>query len=153
MNEKKNIIQLIKAHKSELIVCGVSVVALIGAFLLVKNHEALEEQCKELLDNILKLKKSPEDINDIISNGVNQAPKILIEGTADKMNLSPKFVAVEDEEPVSYITVNVEDYNIRTLPDGWKHSQKKQAEADELGICIALNQTIVDPYQYQRVSA
>ncbi len=153
MNEKKSIIRWIKEHKSELIICGVSIAALIGVFLFVRNHEALEEQWKELLDNILKLKKSPEDINVFISNDVKIEPEIRIEDTTDKINFNPILDTIEDEEPVSYITVNVDNYNIRTLPEGWKHSQKKQEEADELGIYIALNQTIVDPYKYQRVSA
>ena len=57
------------------------------------------------------------------------------------------------KETAKMIEVSVNKVFIRNLPEGWHHSAEKAAEALRLGIELAANQTIVDPFSYMRATA
>lgn len=115
----------LKEHKKELIAAGVSVIAITGVILGIKNKGALLEFIKAFE---AKTKCVPLEANTLAVNNVIK----------------------ESAENVRAYTAPTIPYNvgqhIRNLSGGRHHSAEKAAQAITLGIDLLPNQTIVDSY-------
>ena len=123
--QKKTCITWVKEHKKELFIAGVSVSTIILVILGLKNQKALEEAWKSL-------KKLVEKVSEEICTV--EAP--VVQDT----------VSVLDKISVTRAPHDVERH-IRTLPESWKASAEKLAQAEELGIDLLPGQTLVNPYR------
>ncbi|MBQ6898645.1 MAG: hypothetical protein IJN70_06645 [Clostridia bacterium] len=119
---QKGFIAWVKAHKKQLIVAGISITAIIGVILGIKNKETLDELWKTLKDSLKKttptIQTDLQPLEDVIPFRQYTLP----------------------QEPVDVVQ------HIRTLSEGRHHSAKKAAEAAALGITLLPNQTLVDKY-------
>jgi len=119
----------IKANKKKLVLAGISVTALVGIVLGLKNREAILELWEMLQDAI-----------------ENNTHKI-------SMDIQVKEVSptvIETIEITRNYTVPKEPFDvrrhIRVLPEGMHHSLEKAMEAAELGIDLSPNETLVNSY-------
>ena len=119
---QKDFIAWVKAHKKQLIVAGISITAIIGVILGIKNKETIDELWKALKDS---LKKTTPTIQTDLQ---------------PLENVIPFRQYTLPQEPVDVVQ------HIRTLSEGRHHSAKKAAEAAALGITLLPNQTLVDKY-------
>ncbi len=129
MSEKHKFVDWIKAHKKQLLIAGISVTAMIGIIIGLKNKEAIRELW-EALEN--SLSKTPEKLPESITI-VQTAPPVIEEVIPVRLYTPP-------QEPFEV------SQHIRNLSGGRYHSVKKAAEAAELGIDLLPHQTLVDTY-------
>lgn len=126
---KKGFIAWVKAHKKQLLIAGISVTAIIGIIIGLKNKEAIRE-LRETLEN--SLSKTPKKLPE----------SIIVVQTAPPM--------IEEVIPVRVYTSLQETFDvsqhIRNLSGGRHHSIEKAAEAAALGIDLLPHQTLVDTY-------
>ena len=114
---QKGFIAWVKAHKKQLLIAGISVTAIIGIILGLKNKEAIKELW-ETLEN--SLSKTPDKMSEPITV-VQAAQPALEEVTSVRFYTSP-------QEPFDV------SQHIRNLSGGRHHSAEKAAEAAALGI-------------------
>lgn len=126
---KKRLIAWVKAHRTQLLLTGISVVAFIGAVLCIKNREKLVE----LLDALENSIKNPPTKNTVTA----PVPQ-MTESVAEVVKLPRSYTSPQIPFDVSQ--------HIRTMSDGRHHSAQKVAEAEALGISLLPNQTLVDTY-------
>ena len=119
---QKGFIAWVKAHKKQLIVAGISITAIMGVILGIKNKENLDELWEALKDS---LKKTTPTIQTDLQ---------------PLENVIPFRQYTLPQEPVDVVQ------HIRTLSEGRHHSAKKAAEAAALGITLLPNQTLVDKH-------
>ncbi len=130
MKEKKaGLIAWIKEHKKQLFLAGISVTAIIGVVIGLKNKDAIMNLWSSLEKSITKVPdKLPESIS--VVQVTSPTP--------------------EDKIPIWSYTAPQEAFNvnqhIRNLSAGKHHSAEKTVEAAALGISLQPNQTIVDSY-------
>ena len=115
----------LKKHKKEIIAAGISVIAITGLVICVKNKDAVLEFLKRFEADA---KCDPSGINSLTVENV-------IAGSTENVRM---YTA-----PTS--PYNVEQH-IRNLPEGRHHSAEKAAQAIILGIDLLPNQTIVNSY-------
>ncbi len=126
---KKGFVDWVKDHKKQLLIAGISVTAIIGAIIGLKNMEAISELWETLEKSI---SKTPEKLPESFS--IAQAvPPVFEEATPVRMYTSPR-----DSFGVSR--------HIRKLSGGRHHSAEKAAEAALLGIDLPPDHTLVDAY-------
>lgn len=126
---KKGFIAWVKAHKKQLLIAGISVAAIIGIFIGLKNKETIKELWETLENSLRKTsKKLPETITI-----VEIAPPVIEEAIPVRMYTPP-------QGPFDV------GQHIRNLSDGRHHSIEKAAEAAALGIDLLPHQTLVDTY-------
>lgn len=146
MEEKAGILAWIKAHKKELIIAGISITAIIGVILCIKNRESIMRMWESLR---LAVTKQP------------------LKATEGKSMLSatsaPISVRVIELVPATEITVirttgieqspfDVSDH-LRNLHEGWQASANKTAKAAEHDYNLQPGQTWVDSYTKGGISA
>lgn len=127
--EKKDFITWLKAHKKQLIIAGVSVVAVIALVLGIKNKEMLKEL---LLTLECRCKKA--DI-----------PQKTSSNAVEVFEIVPMVETATRQYTPCSTSFDVNSH-IRLLPEGSHHSMEKAAEAFAAGIELLPNQTIVDGY-------
>lgn len=123
--EKKRFLDWIKEHKQQLILAGVSVMALIGIVIGVKNRDSLIdtwEYLKTLID-----KKTDNHI---------------LESKPDVMDTD---ISNDEADVVSCLTYQVSSH-LRNLHEGWNASATKIALAAENGYELCEGQTWVESY-------
>lgn len=130
MEEKKNeIISWIKAYKKQLLLAGVSITAVIGVIIGLKNKEAIVNLWDFLKRNLTR--HSEGQITPSCSAVVTP-------------------FAVEEVVSIRSYTSSQKAFDvnrdIRNLSGGRHHSAEKAAEAATLGIVLLPHQTIVDTY-------
>lgn len=128
--EKKTFLEWVKEHKTELVIAGVSIAAIIAVIIGIKNHKALEETWASLRKLV---EKTPECIP------------------------APQQVPVTDAVPVKGIVeINIMTAgriphdvaeHLRNLPEGWKASTEKIATAAKHGYELLPGQTWVKTYR------
>ena len=135
MTKKSSMIHWIKAHRRELIIAGVSVAAVIGTILLIKNWKALKSYWSYLTGLIPK------------SGAAAKATVQATEGTvkATENVVKATRTAAETAHNAEVIPFEVAKH-IRNLPDGWHPSPGKVATAMENGVKLAEGQTWVGGY-------
>lgn len=126
---KKGFISWVKTHKKQLLIAGISVTAIIGIIIGLKNKECIKE-LREYLEN--SLSKTPEKLPESITIVQTALPTI------------------EEVIPVREYTSPQEPFDvsqhIRNLSGGRHHSIEKAAEAAALGVDLLPHQTLVDTY-------
>ncbi len=115
----------LKSHKTELIVAGVSIAAITGLILGMKNKDTVLEFLKTTKS---KIKSVSLEINTLQDDNV-----ILESSKTTRIYTAP-------QNPYNV------DWHIRNMSGGRHHSAEKEAEALALGIELLPNQTIVDSY-------
>lgn len=126
---KKGFVDWVKDHKKQLLIAGISVTAIIGTIIGLKNKEAISELWETLEKSI---SKTPEKLPESVS--IAQAAQPVFEETTPvRMYTSPR-----DSFGVSQ--------HFRKLSGGRHHSAKKAAEAALLGIDLPPDLTLVDAY-------
>lgn len=133
-NEKKTFVDWIKAHKKELIIAGVSIVAIIAAVIGIKNHKDLEKAWASLRKIV---EKTPKTI----------PVKKTVPVTGDVP--VKKIVDIIPAEKVPHDVVE----HLRNLPEGWRASEQKIATAAEHGYNLLPGQTWVESYKTGGVAA
>ena len=126
---KKGFIAWVKAHKKQLLIAGISVTAINGIIIGLKNKESIKELWEALESS---LSKTPEKLHESITI-VQAAPPVLEEVIPVRLYTSP-------QEPFDVSQL------IRNLSGGRHHSAEKAAEAAALGIDLLPHQTLVDTY-------
>ncbi len=127
MEEKRNrLLAWVKAHKKQLAITGISASVLVLIVLGLKNKDSLE---KIIFLREKRVKKVQNKLN--VADVVNDLP---IEMPAVKRAYT------RPETPFDVTQ------HIRILPECWRHSAEKEAEAARLGNDLLTNQTIVDTY-------
>lgn len=129
MNEKHKFVNWVKDHKKQLLIAGISVTAVIGIIIGLKNKEAIKELWENLENSLSKTtEKLPESITIVKTD-----PQVIEEVIPVRLYTSPQE------------TFGVSQY-IRNLSGGRHHSIEKAAEAAALGIDLLPHQTLVDTY-------
>lgn len=131
MKERKRLVQWIKAHKKELIIAGVSIAAVVGVVLLIRNRKALKAYWSYLLGLIPK----SETASTVSETSVKAAEVVAKSAEACKK-------AARTDNVIPFEVAK----HIRNLPDGWHASPGKIATALENGVTLHEGQTWVDTY-------
>jgi hypothetical protein len=146
MEKKYGILAWVKKHKKELIIAGISISAIIGLILGIKNRESIMQIWKSL-----KLAIKKQLIKDI-----KLIRKPAITSITNSMPVN-EVVQVIEKTPVDVISIkktpSIVNEHIRNLPIGWKASKGKIREAAERGIDLNLGQTLVGSFIRGGVSA
>lgn len=127
--KKKTFVIWIKKHKSQLIIAGISVTAVIALILGSKNYEALEDMWI-LLKKLVE--KAPEKAIFVAEPQVPKTPP----------NPDVSIINAIQKEQFQH---SVSEH-IRNLHDGWNASQNKIAMAMERGYILKPGQTWVVAY-------
>ena len=120
----------VKTHKKQLLIAGVSVTAIIGIIIGLKNKDDIKELWVAIENS---LNKKPENLSEPIAI-VQAAPPVIEEVISVRPHTSP-------QEPFDV------SQHIRNLSGGRHHSAEKAAEAATLGIDLLPHQTLVDTYR------
>lgn len=137
MKERKGLIRWIKEHKTELIIAGFSIAALILLVLGIKNREAL----KAIWDSLRSSVNQPTTrAEEIVTNGnVEIVPPLEV--------IAPSSQPVSDSFPFEV------SKHVRTLSEGRHASPEKIASALENGFALSDGQTWVKTYMKRDVAA
>ena len=131
MKENKNVIQWVKEHKTQLILAGLS----IGAVVLVALGIKKKTSVKEVLDSLKVVTKiaTKEEIEENIKLTVETS---LTHASEAKTAMNPNSAVISFEVK----------RHIRNLPEGWHASPEKVEEARKDNIILKAGQTLVDAY-------
>ena len=134
--EKKKIVGWIKEHKTELVIAGISISALLMLILGIKNKETLEE-----FYNSLKKVTGEKSV------GMD----------SEVFNISLETYPVQEVPMNNFVLIeriphDVESH-LRNLPEGWRASAEKIATAAEHGYELLPGQTWVEAYRTGSIAA
>lgn len=138
--QKKGFLVWVKAHNKELIVAGISVAALIGIILCIKNRDSIEALRKSLSSAIEKSPTKGPKASQMTIEKIAQS-SVAVTGV-----IKPTEIPVTNATRTFRNSFEVSDH-IRNLPEGWRASAEKIAEAKAMGIILQLGQTLVDAYK------
>ena len=124
--EQKTLIQWIREHKEEIAIAGISITALVGLVLGIKNKGAMEVFCNALKNNDSKIPIKTE------------APRITEQVSSIESVVIPMHREYKEPFEVSS--------HIRNLHEGWKASPEKLERAAAYGIDLLPGQTLVESY-------
>lgn len=144
--QKKGFLAWIKAHKKELVIAGISLTALIGIILCIKNCDSIDALWKSLSGAI---EKSPTETPKISQTTIEKIAQSSVTVT-DVINSSE--IPVINTAMTYQNPFEVSDH-IRNLHEGWRASAKKITEAEAMGIFLQPGQTLVDAYMKGGVAA
>lgn len=130
--EQKTLIQWIREHKKEIAIAGISITALVGLGLDIKNKEAMEVFWNALKNNDPKIPIKTE------------APRIKEQVSSIESVVIPMHREYKKPFDVSS--------HIRNLHEGWKASPEKLAKAAAYGIELLPGQTLVEGYTKGKVA-
>ena len=124
--EQKTLIQWIREHKKEIAIAGISITAMVGLVLGIKNKEVMEA-----LWNALKNTDSKIPIK-------TETPRI----TEKVSNIESVVIPMHREYKAPFDVSS----HIRNLHEGWKASPEKLERAAAYGIDLLQGQTLVESY-------
>ena len=124
--EQKTLICWIREHKKEIAIAGISITALVGLALGIKNKETMEVFWNALKNNDPKIPIKTE------------TPKIAEQVSDIESVVIPMHREYKEPFDVSS--------HIRNLHEGWKASPEKLAKAAACGIELLPGQTLVEGY-------
>lgn len=130
LEEKEGLLIWIKRYKKHLIIAGVSITAIVGIILGIKNKDEIIKMWEVLAEKI-KIQSTIEATS--ISASVSSPSLVQLESNT-RPYTSPKEA------------FDVRGH-IRNMDIGKHHSPEKAVEAAALGIELLPNQTWVDTYQ------
>ena len=131
MEENKKIINWVKEHKTQLIIAGLSIGAIVLIILGIKKGKSV----KDVLDSLKVVTKIPIK-EDTIANMDLTAETTLVH------EMSVMTVMNSDSTGSSFEVKR----HIRNLPEGWHASPEKVEEARKDNIILKAGQTLVDAY-------
>ena len=144
--QKKGFLAWVKAHRKELIITGISVTALIGIIICIKNRDSIEALWKSLSRAI---EKSPTEAPKISRTTIEKIAQSSVTVT-DVIN--PTEISVINTARTYQNSFEVSDH-VRNLHEGWRASAKKIIESEAMGIILQPGQTLVDAYTKGGVAA
>ena len=140
---KKKFVDWAKAHKKELAIAGISITTVgIAVVFGINNRDVLEEVFVPLGKSNMKKPEVIPKVSTLISE-VNTVPQV--EDVPEKV--------IDAIEPVITRAPHEVRMHPRTLPENWKPSLEKINLANELGIDLAPNQTLVNSYRTGEIAA
>lgn len=137
--QKKGFSAWIKAHKKELVIAGISVTALIGIIICIKNRDSIDALWKSMRGAV---EKSPTEAPKVSQMTIEKIAQSSVTVT-DVIN--PTEISVMNTTRTFHDPFEVSDH-IRNLHDGWCASAKKITEAEAMGIILQPGQTLVGGY-------
>lgn len=155
--EEKGIRSWIRRHKKVLIIIGSSVAAACGGLLLYLNRDFFEGLFS---DNNTKKQMGGDnqdtvtcmsDVNGILNQDFLKADTDISDITENVVETVEDAVDTEGSKIINDGLPFLVSGGIRNLPEGWSASQEKIEEAQNLGITLGPNQTIVDSF-YKNVA-
>lgn len=151
MTAQNKLIAWVKTHKKELIFAGISIGALIGIILGIKNRKEIMRLWRMLQEAVTKSKTpvTPVVKPTVAKQVVEKAPVDVLKVCVDS---APEALEQCTEQGVCRAPYTV-PMNIRNLHPGWQASAKKLAEAEALGIALQPGQTLVDEYTTGGIAA
>jgi hypothetical protein len=144
--QKKGFLAWVKAHKKELVIAGISLTALIGIILCIKNRDSIDALWKSLSGTI---EKSPTETPKISQTTIEKIAQSSVTVT-DVINSSE--IPVINTTRTFQNPFEVSDH-IRNLHEGWRASAKKITKAEAMGIILQPGQTLVNAYTKGGVAA
>jgi hypothetical protein len=144
--QKKGFLAWIKAHKKELVIAGISLTALTGIILCIKNRDSIDALWKSLSGAI---EKSPTETPKISQTTIEKIAQSSVTVTDI---IKPTEISVINTTRTSQDPFEVSDH-IRNLHEGWRASAEKIVEAEAMGIILQPGQTLVDAYMKGGVAA
>ena len=128
MDEKKNeFMEWVKSHRKHLAVAGISVVAITGIVIGLRNRKEVVDLWSSLMESI--------------KNEPKQNTITLPDTDVTQFEVTrPTRIYTPPQKPV------VVPQHIRTLSDGKHHSVEKEIEARAMGISLKPNETWVNSY-------
>lgn len=127
---KKEFVEWVKEHKTELIITGVSIAAIIAVIFGIKNHKELEEAWKSLRKVVEKAPKTAPVVE-----------AVFIAETACEKDIVAVNIVTTGRIPHGV------SGHLRNLKEGWKASPEKIATAAEHGYDLMPGQTWVEDYR------
>ncbi|KGK86725.1 hypothetical protein DP73_15855 [Desulfosporosinus sp. HMP52] len=143
---KKGLLAWVKAHKKELVIVGISLTALIGIILCIKNRDSIDALWKSLSGAIEKFPTEAPKISQTTIEKIAQS-SVTVTDVINSKELPVINTAMTYQNPFE-----VSDH-IRNLHEGWRASAKKITEAEAMGIILQPGQTLVDAYMKGGVAA
>lgn len=151
MSEKKSKFKTWwEKNKKKVCVVGGALVAVgIGAaaYYVLKNKKAAAIVVKKVGVAGLLAAKNLSDVALDFNTAADTCEPVAGETVTADIPIDSVF----SDDAIEKTRIVIEDMFIRNLPDGWHRSAEKTAEAAALGIKLADNQTLVDPFEYWRV--
>lgn len=144
--QKKRFLAWVKAHKKELIIAGISIAALIGIILGIKNRDSIKVLWKSLGRAIVK---SPTETLEVSQTTIEKIAQSSVTVTDV---IHPTEIPVINMTRTFQNPFEVSDH-IRNLHEGWRASAEKIVEAETMGIILQPGQTLVDAYMKGGVAA
>lgn len=148
-NDEKGFRNWLKRNKDKVVI-GITALASLAAIVLLKKNGDKVENI--FLSNGVKKKVVYKTIR-TIGNSSNTTVNSAIGDITGKLPVTESTVTTVSETVVEKTTSLLNDgkpFQVkgfpRTLPEGWKASPEKIAEALEFGIELGPNQTYVDPF-------
>lgn len=126
-DNKTDFMQWVKDHRKQLAVAGISVAAIIGVVVCLRNRREVANLWSSLIERV----KNESRHNAIIRSNVTETE---LEVTR------PTRIYTRPQEPVEV------SQHIRVLATGKHHSAEKEMEARAMGIYLKPNETWVAPY-------
>lgn len=126
---QEGLIAWVKSNKRQLALAGVSVTAVIGIILGLRNKDACLDLWTSLSERVTKASVEMPAPGSIVKETIP-----VLEAGISKRSYTLPTEAFDVSR------------HIRTMAEGWHHSSEKAIEAMELGIDLLPNQTIVGPY-------
>lgn len=137
--EKKGLIKWVKAHKKKLIITGVSIAAIIGIIVGIKNKDSIMALWESLRKNVENSPvKMPKASREVVESVVHKPAQVVEVVSATEII---KFPSNQN----THVPFKVCDH-IRNLPDSWHASAKKITTAAEYGYNLKPGQTWVNTY-------
>ena len=137
--QKKEFVAWFKANKKELIIAGISVSALVGIILCIKNRDSIEILWKSLSS---ELEKSPAKVPKVTQPTIEKFAQSSVPVTEA---INPSEISAINTTRTFHKPFEVRDH-IRNLNEGSRASNKKIATAAEYGYNLKPGQTWVDTY-------
>ncbi|MBR3998958.1 MAG: hypothetical protein IKI93_11520 [Clostridia bacterium] len=127
----------VKAHKKQLAIAGISLVALAALVLGLKNKDAIMKLWATLKKSIREV---PTDSSMAVELGEQsiEVTEVVTETVTEVVTVTRSYTP-----PQSPVDIPM---HIRNLPEGRCHSAAKAAEAAALNIQLQPNQTLVDAH-------
>lgn len=139
-NEKDTFVKWVKAHKKELIFAGISIAALIGIILGIKNKDSIKELWAALQKSVAKL-SADKAVMKVTENAITVVETV---STTDVISLP-----AHSEYRAAFDVTG----HVRNLCEGWHTSPEKIVAAAANGIELLPGQTWVENYTKGAIAA
>ena len=138
MEEKKSLLLWVKENKKRLVVAGVSITAIVGIILGIKNRKSIMEFWTTLQRVLEKYPVSGAEVKHFAED-----VSLMVSDAIEAVQTSKSMVV--NNSTISRMSCEVSKH-IRNLHEGWHPSAEKIATAANNGIHLLPGQTWVEAY-------